>query len=533
MAKSMCRIINSRSGRLFWYFALLIALVFFFHRSYPKASQVDETAFACDSFGYLSMARVLRSSRGLTPDFAIESPQTRALIGFFKSEGLPLARWDEFIAPHAHHFQPISGHVMPQYPPGVGAALAAFPEGQAVRDLNIVTEWSLFLGGLALLGYCFLTNAWMASGFFTISSILGMEALRGIGTSSFSVNVSLIPILLGTFCLFLSLMRSQKARTKEVAGLALVSGLLFGFSIQARIASVLLIPGFLVLILRERRAAVTWVSGIVLGGIVPLLVHRYRVTGAWYLSTYNSADASAPSFGAVLSNLGYYLGAGPGARYDWAPWLLCFGFCAVTWMSHQRYRGPLSLARLWLGSALIWLVSVIYFLTHKITASYYIALSSFAYVLAVSFGILMIERNLRPRQIDARRAWTVSGLMVIAVIATALSAKPALLPQARGPAWPVEIPSELKSSDAWIWSDLTSGSFWYYGSKAAFKAPFAQADVRALALRWIRHRGEKLYLVLDSPDMVSVADDLQQHGARLTPHGQVFGQPYVEVLSAE
>ena len=52
------------------------------------------------------------------------------------AKNLPSTRWDEAMAPHAHHYAPQSGYVIVQYPPGTGLVLSMFPQGEAVYRLN-------------------------------------------------------------------------------------------------------------------------------------------------------------------------------------------------------------------------------------------------------------------------------------------------------------------------------------------------------------------------------------------------------------
>jgi hypothetical protein len=515
--------------RPIWFIALLLTLVFFFHRSYLKSSNVDETAFACDSFGYLTMAKVLRSAQSTAPEYAIETPQARLLIHEFESRNLPLSSWDEFVAPHAHHFQPLNEKIMPQYPPGTGRVLSIFPEKQAVRDINIVTAWSLFLSAIAILAYCFFSNATIAGSFFTIAFVLGLELLRGIGTNSFSINASLIPVLLGAFCVFLGTASFRKTRSMQGIALALVSGICFGFCIQIRIASALLLPGFLILMIRNKQAVFACLTGVFLGGILPLALHQNRVAGAWYLSTYNRGDAAPPSVRAILSNLDFYLGAGPGARYNWAVWVLSLGLAPMMFAYRRKLRSMREVLQIGIGVLSIWLASVLFFLTHSVTAFYYIALPSFACALAISFVVLMFEQDLKPRVSGATKPRALLFFSILAVMGcAAIGMRRELLPEARGPNWPTVIPEELRSPKAWIWADLTSGSFWYYGSRPAFKASFASSDIREIASHFISERNERLYLVLDSPEMTSIAADLEKRGIRLIQKGEVFGQSYVE-----
>src|SRR5271166_1323331 len=123
-----------------WICALAFSLLVAAQNCYRGCQRIEEYAYACDPFGYLMMAREIReaAAKWELPSFQIESPQIRALVDFMRSRNVPVPRWNELVAPHAHHYFPRSGYVGVQYPPGTGLALAIFPEGKAVRRLNTV-----------------------------------------------------------------------------------------------------------------------------------------------------------------------------------------------------------------------------------------------------------------------------------------------------------------------------------------------------------------------------------------------------------
>jgi len=91
-----------------WIALLAFSLYISARTSHRRALQTEEFAYACDSFGYLRMAKELRHAyeHGTWPRFELESPQTRLLINFMLQSNVPSTRWDEAIAPHAHHYAP-------------------------------------------------------------------------------------------------------------------------------------------------------------------------------------------------------------------------------------------------------------------------------------------------------------------------------------------------------------------------------------------------------------------------------------------
>jgi hypothetical protein len=276
--------------------------------------------------------------------------------------------------------------------------------------------------------------------------------------------------------------------------------------------------------------------GIVLTGIVPLLAHQYHMTGAWYLPTYGGADSAPPSLQPVGANLRYYLGGGRGSQHNWALFVLLIGggfliYCA----RHKRTYLDLSWTRL-SGSALtLWGLPTVYFLTHHIAISYYSIPATFGAVLLVALGALTIECCSSPAACRTRSARGV-GLSRVALALALLPGLVTLIPTwlayARDtapierPARHVVLPANLSAEHAWVWADLLSGTFWYYGNKPAFKIGFTVPDIRALVYGFVFERGEPQYLVRDSATMQEIMQEISRIGGRFEPQGEVEGHPY-------
>jgi hypothetical protein len=122
--------------------------------------------------------------------------------------------------------------------------------------------------------------------------------------------------------------------------------------------------------------------------------------------------------------------------------------------------------------------------------------------------------------------------LVLALLPGIATLTPAWIAYARSAA-PIErptrqlvFPAELSAEHAWVWADLLSGTFWYYGNKPAFKIGFTVPDTRALAYRFVFDRGEPQYLVRDSATMQEIMQEISHMGGRLEPRGEVVGHPY-------
>ena len=118
-----------------------------------RALRTEEYAFGCDSFGYLQSAQEIREAAGRRswPRFDLETPHARLLVEFMKSRKIPLGKWEEIVAPHAHHYFPGSDRVGVQYPPGTGLLLAIFPQGQALHRLDRLVIVIFLATGLLVL----------------------------------------------------------------------------------------------------------------------------------------------------------------------------------------------------------------------------------------------------------------------------------------------------------------------------------------------------------------------------------------------
>jgi hypothetical protein len=540
---------QGRSSRLLgylWLGALAWGLLLSAQYAYQRALSVEEYAFACDPFGYLRMAREVRRavSNLALPQFHLESPQTWLLIDLMRSRDVPIQLWEEVVAPHAHHYFPQTGSVGVQYPPGTGLMLALFPEGQAVVGLNQATIALFLVTGFLVLILAGTRQVWFSAGFVTMALYLGLVMLRKIGTDSFSINAALAPLLLGFLCIFAALgMRSWPGRGRVAWVAALMGGCLLGFTILIRLPIIFLMPGLLMLLWPQswrpslQDLVMPFGLGITVIGIVPLLAHQYYMTGAWNLPTYGSADSAPPSLEPLWANLLYYFGGGRGSQHNWALFALFIGVggFVIYRPRHQPTRLDLSWTRLTVSALTLWGLPTVYFLTHHVATSYYSIPAIFGAVLLVALGALTIECCSSPA--SGRTQSTRGGSFRWAALALALvpgmaTQVPAWLAYARG-VTPIErpvrhfaLPAELSAPQAWIWADLLSGTFWYYGNKPAFKIGFTDPETRMLVYRFVFERGEPQYHISDSATMQEIMREIVGMGGRLELRGEVDGQPY-------
>lgn len=496
------------------------------------------------------MAKQIRhaAARGGWPQFKLESTQTRTLIDFMQQQNLPVPRWEEVVAPHAHHYFPESGYVGVQYPPGTGLVLAMFPQGEAVYGLNRIVVFVFVVVGIGALALAVWKQAWTSIGLVVLALNLGLMMLELTGYSTYSINAVLVPVLMT--CLFTIFALWFKTANHDRLALlsALIAGLSLGFATLIRLPSFLLLPGLLVLLwpgfrhLRVKTLPVAMVLGVVLIGVIPVLINQHDVAGAWYLSTYASVDAAAPTLERLQNNFSYFLGGGKASVDNWALLYAAVGFIGFLLLylkkkSEQSNRLGLTWKRLALSAFLLWFMSVGYFLTHEITAGHYMVPAIFAAVAVLGFGALGIEATTaHGERFNPRSAlsWIALVLILWPGLATAnrvwtnRSLRPA--PESASTRPPILLPSELVDDKAWVWADLFTGSLWYYASKPAFKIDKADAELRAMLFRFVLDRGERQYLIQDSDLMKLYMAEIEQLGGTLEMRGKIDGQPYYLVV---
>jgi hypothetical protein len=532
-----------------WLCSLGMALFLATQSAYHRSLQVEEYAFACDPFGYLVMAQEIRRAVAdlELPHFHLESPQTRLLIDLMRSRNLPLPLWDELVAPHAHHYFPQAGYVGVQYPPGTGMTLALFPEGEAVHRLNQTVIWLLLATGITVLIMAGVRGSWITAGFVILALNLGLNILGKIGTMSFSINAMLAPLLVSFLCLSATFGLSPgEGRWHTAWFLSFLGGCFLGFAMLIRLPIIFLVPGLLMLLwpgwsrLSLKQPIIAWNVGMFCSGILPLVIHQSRLTGAWYLPTYSRFDTPPPSLEPLGANLSYYLGLGPGSQWNWALVVLVAGVVGLMVLrtQSQPIGSGVGWRRLLASVLVVWGVPTVYFLTHPVSIPYYSIPATFGATMLLALGAFTIES----RAADGKRPigrgeqgirWWIA--LAVVFLPGTLAFGQALSSYARSPnplpvqARPFALPADLAEAPAWVWADLLSGTFWYYAKKPAFKISFTNTETRALVYHFVFERKEPQYLIRDSPDMQRLMDEISQMGGKLEPRGTVDAHPYFAI----
>jgi hypothetical protein len=491
------------------------------------------------------MAQEIRTSVGQhkLPEFRLESNQTRLLIDFMKSKNVPIQKWEEIVAPHAHHYFPVSGYVGVQYPPGTGLILAAFPEGTAVYRLNQFTVVILVVVGIAAIAVAAWKKAWISAGLVALAIHLSFSILSRIGALSFSINAVLAPLLLT--CVLVVVSASLRFTHYRLAySLALAAGVLLGLCTMVRLPSVLFAPAFLIVLwpgswrIRLNSLPVVFMLATVMIGILPVLVNQQHVAGAWYLATYASVDAALPTLARVRENFSYFFGFdGPAADDNWALVVAVIGFAAfLAWRagSNRKSETGLTWKRLALAAAAAWLLPIGFFLSHAVTGAHYMIPSIVATVSLLGFGALALEVTNPVTSIPFKSGPIASALALACLLFVGIVLVRSTLitrSDTAAPAGPlahqrIVLPSELTDEKAWVWADLLTGSLWYYTRKPAFKIEFTDPQTRELLYKFVFDRGEQQYVIQDSERMRTYMDEIVKLGGTLEERGQVDGQLY-------
>jgi hypothetical protein len=541
---------SSRIVVYLWIALLAFSFYIAVRSSYRRSLGTEEFAYACDSFGYLRMAKQIRHAyeRGAWPEFKLESPQTRLLIDFMQQNKVAVPRWDEVVAPHAHHYMPQSGYVGVQYPPGTGFVLAMFPQGEAVYRLNRIVVVVLMLAGVIALVIAAWKKAWMSIGLLVLALSLGLLVLGRLGALSFSMNAVLVPILLTCVFSLLALRFNTSGRERLALVWALLAGMSLGFATMIRLPSFLLSAGFLVLLwpglrnFRIKSLPVAFALGVTITGVIPVVINQHNVAGAWYRSTYAIVDSAPPTLESVGPNLSFFLGDGPASVDNWALVAGLIGLLGFLLLYARHDGGQLSrLGLTWkrfvLAVLLLWLIPICYFLTHHVTGPHYMISSIFATLLLMGFGTFAIEitstalPRFEPRRVLSWVALALilwPGVITLKRVWTERYLAPA--PERSSTHAPILLPAELIDDKAWIWADLLTGSLWYYADKPAFKIQFTDEETRAMIFKFVADRHERQYLIQDSEQMKVYLAEIERLGGKLEMRGKVDGQPYYLVV---
>ncbi|MCE9502102.1 MAG: glucosyltransferase domain-containing protein [Leptospira sp.] len=530
--------------------------------------KINELPIACDPFGYLEMAREFREyfNGGSSPKFIIEHPQSVLVTEKFRSTKISHRDWYMAVAPQAYRYFDISQKTGVQYQPGTGLILGLFPEGKSIRILNRIIIG--VLTGAALIGIFY---SWRKSKIFSailiaFSFLAFMVYLIILSGFSFSFNVLLIPLFFSVLTAYFSL----RTNGKEKLPLLLASGILFGFSIYTRAATLFLFPGFLILIylygLDQREKIFTILSsitifslGVLVTGIIPLAIHQEIISGAWYLSTYPYHDTEFPMISEIpeilSGNIAYYYQNDRNsviAFFIFTVFFICFLASNVIQILNrpkieERKFANLSFQKI-IALILFCLIPEIYFLTHKVHESHYLYASRLAtieFLALISLGWNFQGEILKSAGAGFHRK-NIFRLIINAVLlffifsSSYFFLKTEILknlqPKSettgkKNPAFSaVSIPEELKRNSSWVIGHIYTGTFYYYTGKPAFKMGFTTKELRKEFYNFVRARNDELYIIEDDQGTTGIIKEYSLSAKEMSLRGTVFGSSYYKVI---
>lgn len=462
--------------------------------SFPGASNF---AIGCDSFGYLRQAELFRA-RGVIAglDTRIEAEEARFLVDTAKATGLPPSSWSEMIAPHCHHYNPATGRIILQYPPGTSLFLAALPKNRDVQIAAVITAM-LVIGSFTFVAAQVAGIA--AIGTFA-AMILGLAVMRApdfMASYSIPVSVALIPP--AALLVHATFRKGREANWWAAAGTGLVCGLL----VTVRIANIFIPLGaaaFLIVtaLFRTRPAARPnlWAAGAGLAGgllgIVPLLAANYINAGNIFATTYGSEDAAAPRLDLplILGNARYYLGGSfAGPMVALAIVALISGPSLISFSSRGASRER-ALASV-IGAAVAFLAAFAFFGTKDIRAPYYMLPPSMFAVCLVLFG-----------------ATGKKGAMTLAVLVPPMVMgiwRIAAVPPTK---FVLDAPKAILTPGAIVWADISGGTLIHYQRKYAAKLNFGDSCAQRRITQAVARAGREQFVIVDSPAMNKVLENL-------------------------
>jgi hypothetical protein len=491
---------------------------------------IPDVAWGCDLFGHLVMTKNIRRAwaERRAPDFRFESPQGRELIGFMKSTGRPVELWHEMVAPHAHRYVPRVDRVSDQYSPGTGLLISFFPEHRAVGWLARFTIAVLFAFGAAgILLRAGTPGGWITAGWAALAAFQGVHMLVAYGVGNYSLYAVLLPSVLAAFLTACAWSRGIRGQDSRWAALA--AGLFGGLAMFIRIPSAVQFLRFLVLL--RRRDWPYLLLGGAITGFLPQAWYQQTAAGAWWATTYDSVNASAPQLRAIPHYIRFYLLNGLGSPFFVIP--------AISGISYFALRGWSRWKELGRAALVSWGVPALYFLTHVPAVSYYLCPADLTGVWLLAWGVWFEYREPAPRdwRIHLPRLAPAAAFVLLALVPLWAYVSGARIPM--DPPWDEslfaadQIPGELRDPKAWVWSDVTNGAFWYYGDRPAFNIAFGgDPELRSRVFHWAQGRNEPQFLIMDGGGSAAVAKEIRNAGGTLEPRGKVFGMEYFRVFVA-
>ncbi len=494
-------------------------LVGLFLWSTKQAAQLY--AYGCDSFGYARQAQLFREHgliKGL--DTRIQDQNAQQLIDVARLVGGDSKDWQELVAPLCHHYKEEVHAVVLQYPPGTGLMLAMFGEPYSLRGLLLLSMAIVAIAVcLPIIAGKRSTPALIAGAL--LFGLIAWTVKQPDAVASYSITASIGLASLAAMLLHLQQAGVFSARRQRQL-LAIALGACCGMLVAARLPNAFIVCGVVFVVMFGNSSIFpiqlckawqkVWPFAL---GFLPVtawlvLLPNYISAGGIFLTTYNSIDAAPPvlSKDVVFEGFRFYYASGfSSPSVVVVTGLLAFGVCQRIFnKSRCESRGLFS------GALIAFVLSLIFFVTHTIRISYYLLPVCIFALFMLYFEIVAPMQPVPERLTTKRVVLLVSSVVVLSIALGAVY---------RSHKIELKIPSQVLDSEAVLWSDLTSGTMYYYAGKYSAKIAYASDCVQDNMIAALAKRGVTQYFVQDSPVMASLIARLKS-GAHFEDSGEII-----------
>jgi hypothetical protein len=424
--------------------------------------------------------------------------------------------------------------------------------------MNQITILLISFLGLGLIIRAAYLNSPACRGMVALSHLFSIDIIRRMGDTSYSINVSLIPTVFGMVSsVYLFLYDHRLSKRAQIFAYSLL-GATFGVCTSVRITTAFFLFSLLIWLLkkdfRNKAAFAFW---YILTGVFPILGYQRAVTGDFFKSTYPSFDKTLPSIFVLRDTIPFYFGQGSGAVYNWILISLCIGLIGLIYSNTKKsaFLNQGERFQFWIGSASIFLLPVMYFLTHAVHVHYYLinSLLSVSWVITVAsielyahqpgqvnsydqgvssqIGSAISKDQLRRGFMTPVRALKWLPLLVAlgwSVKTNCLNSAPFFLPGASVPEIKV-LPEVLRDEKSWVIADTKIGTLWYYFNRFSFFAKGASKEARQVYYSFLRSQQSPIYFIQDGEGAVEIRQELEEIGAVFKERGKVLDAPYFQV----
>lgn len=283
------------------------------------------------------------------------------------------------------HIDMRTGKRVLQYPPGVGAVLAIFPEGHQVVPFYMMANMLVLLMALLAIILARSRAAVLGTGLF---GCLALYFMVNPAKASYSIAPTMAICAVVGFLTAKFFVLDDRRKQWLVAALL---GLLLGLSVTFRIPNLFLSAGYGVFFLAAfavQRNFNSFMSGVLFGiaslvGIMPTLVSNTLNAGNPVASTYGGQDVSLPDF--TFSIMPAYLG-------DLQGILVLAAIAGAIALIFTRRLWPIAAIM-----AVNLVVNLGYFLSHPVFTQYYLMPLAMLSLWILMFTLLVFaEKDNRP-----------------------------------------------------------------------------------------------------------------------------------------